>query len=169
VPTSAQCDTCHGTLAWKPAKLDHTALTASCASCHNNNVALGVSPTHMVMQRDCASCHSYPDWTLLRFTHASASYPGEHRAALACISCHTSNTDQIPWPSGANAGSCAGCHAAAFKPDLHPKTVTGLKYTANELANCAGSCHVYSDATLGTITKSPPGPYHRVSDAAFKH
>jgi hypothetical protein len=169
VPTSAQCDTCHGTLAWKPAKLDHMALTASCASCHNNNIALGVSPTHMVMQRDCATCHSYPDWTLLRFTHASASYPGEHRAALACISCHASNTDQIPWPSGANAGSCAGCHAAAFKPDLHPKTVTGLKYTANELANCAGSCHVYSDATLGTITKSPPGPYHRVSDAAFKH
>jgi hypothetical protein len=169
VPTSAQCDTCHGTLAWKPAKLDHASLAARCASCHNNNIALGVSPTHMVMQRDCASCHSYPDWTLLHFRHASASYPGDHRAALACVSCHTANTDQIPWPSPASAATCGGCHAAAFKPDLHPKTVTGVKYTAGELANCSGACHVYSDATLGTISKSLPGPYHRVTDAAFKH
>ena len=45
----------------------------------------------------------------------------------------------------------------------------GLKYTAGELRDCTGACHVYKDATLGTIAKSLPGPYHRVSDAAFKH
>jgi len=169
VPTSAQCDTCHGTLSWKPAKLDHTTLTAPCASCHNNSVALGVSPTHMLMTRDCATCHSYPDWSVLHFVHASASYPGEHRAALVCTSCHTTNTDQIPWRSAAQAGSCAGCHASDFKPDLHPKTLGGVKYTAAELRDCTGACHVYSDATLGTIAKPMPGPYHRVTDAAFKH
>jgi hypothetical protein len=169
VPTTAQCDTCHGTLSWKPAKLDHTTLTASCASCHNNSVALGVSPTHMVMTRDCATCHSYPDWSVLHFVHASAAYPGEHRAALVCTSCHTTNTDQIPWRSAAQAGSCAGCHASDFKPDLHPKTLGGVKYTAAELRDCTGACHVYSDATLGTIAKPMPGPYHRVTDAAFKH
>ncbi|HLQ11950.1 MAG TPA: cytochrome c3 family protein [Steroidobacteraceae bacterium] len=169
VPTTAQCDTCHGTLSWKPAKLDHTTLTASCASCHNNSTALGVPPTHMVMTRDCATCHSYPDWTVLHFVHASAAYPGEHRAALVCTSCHTTNTDQIPWRSAAQAGSCAGCHASDFKPDLHPKSMNGLKYTAGELRDCTGACHVYKDATLGTIAKPMPGPYHRVSDAAFKH
>jgi hypothetical protein len=169
IPTAAQCDTCHGTLGWKPAKLDHGTLTAACASCHNNNIALGVTPTHMVMTRDCATCHSYPDWTVLHFVHASASFPGQHRAAMTCASCHTTNTDQIPWPAVAQAGSCAGCHAAGFKPDLHPKSVDGLKYAAGELRDCTGACHVYSDSTLGTVAKPMPGPYHRVSDAAFKH
>ena len=169
VPTSAQCDTCHGTLGWKPARLDHTKLTASCATCHDNNIALGVTPTHMVMARDCATCHSYPNWTALHFVHASAGYPGDHRAAPACAACHTSNTDQIPWAAPADALSCAGCHAKDFRPDLHPQSLDGLKYTAGELRNCTGACHVYSDATLGTVAKPMPGPYHRVSDAAFKH
>ncbi len=169
VPTSAQCDTCHGTLGWKPARLDHTTLTATCASCHDNRIALGVTPTHMVTARDCATCHSYPDWSVLHFVHTTAAYPGDHRTALACAACHTSNTDQIPWVAPADAGSCGGCHARDFRPDLHPKSLDGLKYTANELRNCTGACHVYKDATLGTIAKPMPGPYHRVMDAAFKH
>jgi hypothetical protein len=123
----------------------------------------------MTSTRDCATCHSYPDWTMLHFVHASAAYPGDHRAPLACAACHTANTDQIPWLSPANAGSCAGCHARDFRPDLHPKTQDGLKYTVNELRNCSGACHVYSNATSGTVAKSMPGPYHRVTDAAFKH
>ncbi len=169
VPTSAQCDTCHGTLGWKPAKLDHRILTAHCVTCHNNTVALGVTAAHMSTQRDCATCHTYPDWTVSHFVHVSASYPGDHKATLTCVSCHASNTDQIPWLSPGDAGSCAGCHAKDFKPELHAKTSGGLKYTAGELHNCAGACHVYSDATLGTVVKSLPGPYHRVSDATFKH
>jgi hypothetical protein len=169
IPTSASCDTCHGTLAWRPVRLDHTTLTASCASCHNGVSATGKPSTHMALQRDCALCHSYPDWTLVRFTHVSSNYPGEHHTALACASCHTSNTDQVPYPSPANAGTCGACHAKDFKPDVHPKTANGLSYTAGELRNCTGACHVYRDATLTTTTKLVPGPYHRVSDAAFKH
>ncbi len=117
---------------------------------------------------DCGTCHSYPDWGVLRFRHVSAAFPGNHRVALSCTSCHSSNTDQIPWRSPANAGSCAGCHAADFKPAAHPKTVKGQSYTVSELANCSGACHVYSDSTQSTITKSLPGPHHRVSDSAFK-
>jgi hypothetical protein len=169
VPTSAQCDTCHGTLGWKPARLDHTTLTATCASCHDNHIALGVTPTHMVTARDCATCHSYPDWSVLHFVHTTAAYPGDHRTALACAACHKSNTDQIPWASPADAGSCGGCHASDFRPDLHPKSLDGLKYTASELRNCTGACHVYSNATLDKIAKPMPGPYHRVMDAAFRH
>jgi hypothetical protein len=169
VPTQAQCDTCHGTLAWTPAKLDHTTLTGSCASCHDNRAAVGVSASHLRTQLDCATCHSYPDWSVLHFVHTSAVYPGDHQVALTCISCHTSNSEQIPWPSPADKGSCGCCHAKDFVPARHPKSLTGLVYTESELRDCTGACHVYTDATLRTVSKSLPGPHHRVSDAAFKH
>jgi hypothetical protein len=168
IPTTQQCDACHGTLAWSPVRVDHTALTASCASCHNNIGAVGVPPKHMTTHVDCASCHAYPDWSVIHFRHASAAYPGTHRAELQCTSCHTSNTDKVPWPSAADAGTCGGCHAKDFKPAAHPKTVKGVDYTAHELANCTGACHVYSDTAQSTIIRSLPGPHHRVTDATFK-
>jgi hypothetical protein len=168
IATTQSCDVCHGTLAWKPAKVDHSTFASGCAACHNNLSAVGLPAGHMSTRIDCGTCHSYPDWAVLRFRHVSAAYPGNHRVALSCTSCHSSNTDQMPWRSPANAGSCAGCHAADFKPAAHPKTVKGQSYTVNELANCSGACHVYSDSTQSTITRSLPGPYHRVSDAAFK-
>jgi len=105
---------------------------------------------------------------VLHYVHTSGSYPGQHRAALTCANCHTGGSELIPWQAGLK-GSCGGCHAAAFKPALHPKTTSGVKYTVNELSDCTGACHVYSDATQGTIVKSVPGNYHKVSDAAFKH
>jgi len=168
IPTTQQCDSCHGTLAWTPAKVDHRTLTASCASCHNNVAAVGVTPNHISTRIDCASCHSYPDWEALHFRHTSAAYPGEHHAQLKCTSCHTSNTDKVPYASPAEAGTCAGCHAKDFKPSAHPKTLKGGTYTAHELANCSGACHVYSNTTQSTIAKSPHAPYHRVTDATFK-
>jgi hypothetical protein len=168
IPTTQACDVCHGTLAWKPAKVDHSTFTTACARCHNNLGAVGIPTGHMSTRIDCGTCHTYPNWTVLHFRHVSAAYPGNHRVALSCTSCHSSNTDQMPWRSPANAGSCAGCHAADFKPAAHPKTVKGQSYTVNELANCSGACHVYSDSTQSTITRSLPGRYHRVSDAAFK-
>ncbi len=168
VPTTQQCDSCHGTLAWQPAKLDHSALKSGCATCHNNTIGVGKPAAHMVMQRDCSTCHTYSDWSAISFVHVSAAYPGNHRTALACIACHTSNADQIPYASPANAGTCGGCHAKDFKPAAHPKTVGGDPYTAHDLNNCAGACHVYTDSTFSKISKSVPGPHHRVSDATFK-
>jgi hypothetical protein len=168
IPTSQQCDACHNSLAWMPVRLDHSTLTTACATCHNNAGAVGKPAGHMVTQRDCATCHTYPDWAVITFKHTAAAYPGSHRTALSCTACHTSNTDQVPYPSPANAGTCAACHAKDFKPDSHPKTVKGMLYTVSELANCSGACHVYSDSTRSTITRSLPGPYHRVTDATFK-
>jgi hypothetical protein len=168
IPTTQQCDVCHGTLAWKPAKVDHTGLVSGCATCHNNTAAVGQSPGHMNTRRDCSTCHAYPDWSAIRFRHTSAAYPGTHRAALACASCHTSDSDQVPYASPANAGTCAACHAKDFKPAAHPKT-KGQNYAVSEVANCSGACHVYSETTPPTILRSLPGPHHRVSDATFKH
>ncbi|MBS0579517.1 MAG: hypothetical protein JSR36_09655 [Proteobacteria bacterium] len=169
VPTTQQCDTCHGTLGWRPAKVDHTALTTSCTSCHNNIAALGIGAGHLTTRLDCRTCHTYPDWDVLHFRHASAAYPGTHRKALSCVSCHTTGSEQVPYAMPAEAGTCAGCHARDFRPAAHPKVVNGEMYAVSELANCTGACHVYSDPTQSKIAKSKPGPYHRVSDAAFKH
>ncbi|HEY4974753.1 MAG TPA: cytochrome c3 family protein, partial [Steroidobacteraceae bacterium] len=169
VPTAQDCGVCHGNLAWKPAKVDHSALAARCASCHNNLSASGMNSMHMVTARDCATCHSYPDWDVVSYRHQSAAYPGNHRAALSCASCHSSHTEQVPFSSPADAGSCGGCHARQFKPEAHPRTTKGALYSATELHDCTGACHVYSDTPAGGIAKSRSGPYHRVTDAAFKH
>ena len=169
IRTAMPCGSCHNTVAWGPVKLDHSTLTAGCASCHNNSSAVGVPSGHMVTKRDCATCHTYPDWSAIRFTHISVAYPGAHRAALGCSACHTTDTDGIPYQSAANAGTCAGCHAKDFKPEAHPKIVKGVDYTASELRNCTGSCHLYNDTKLDTIARRIPGPHHRVTDATFKH
>jgi hypothetical protein len=168
IPTTQACDTCHGTLAWSPVKVDHAHLTSSCASCHNNIGAVGLSPGHLRTQIDCARCHTYPEWSVVNFRHTSAAYPAGRHAKLACTSCHTTGTDQVPYPSAADAGRCAGCHAKDFKPAAHPKTVKGVSYSAHELADCTGACHVYSDTTQSTITRSLPGPHHRATDATLR-
>jgi hypothetical protein len=94
------------------------------------------------------------------------------------VSCHTTNTDQVPYANAAAAGSCGACHAKDFKPAAHPKTVKGALYSATELSNCSGSCHIYDEDTPAressgrehdSMAKRQPGPYHRVTDAAFKH
>ncbi len=168
VPTPQPCDSCHGTLAWAPVKVDHGALAAPCASCHNNLSAVGLSPGHLLTRSGCESCHGYPDWSTVHFRHTSAAFPGTHRSTLACTSCHTSNTDAVSYLSASDAGTCGGCHAKDFKPAAHPKTARGNPYSAHELANCSGACHVYSDPTQSTITRSLPGPHHRVTDATFR-
>ena len=170
VATAQQCDSCHGTLAWLPVVFDHAAISGACASCHNNAGAMGKSVNHMVTQRDCASCHTPVAWSVVvAYRHVSAAYPGPHWAALSCASCHKSGTEQVTYVAPANAGACGGCHARDFKPAAHPRTSKGLFYTASELSNCSGACHIYSDSTQSAVVHSQPGPRHRVSDATFRH
>ncbi len=167
IATTQQCDTCHGTLAWTPALVDHSTFSGSCAHCHNGVTAIGLSPGHLQTRLDCSTCHSYPQWSAVVFRHATARYPGNHASALACTACHKGGSDQMTYAAPAYGGRCAGCHAAAFKPAAHPKTLKGQLYTVSELADCSGACHVYSDASLSTIARSLP-THHRVVDAAFK-
>ena len=169
ISTNKQCDTCHGTLSWASAKVDHSTLTTGCSGCHNNVGAIGKTANHMTTSRDCQTCHTYPDWNALNFRHTSPQYPGQHRTALTCEQCHTTNAERIVYTSAADSGTCGGCHAKDFKPDVHPKTVKGQLYSASELADCAGACHIYTDATRATIARSVRSPYHRVTDASFRH
>jgi hypothetical protein len=123
----------------------------------------------MLTQRDCVSCHSYPDWSRIGYRHVSAAYPGEHRKQLSCVACHKSNSEPIAYRAPASAGTCGGCHSQDFQPNAHPKIAKADHYSAAELGNCSGACHIYADSTRTKITKSLPGPRHRVSDATFKH
>ncbi|MBV9343869.1 MAG: hypothetical protein JOZ03_02655 [Gammaproteobacteria bacterium] len=167
IPTAQPCDTCHGTLAWVPVRFDHSTALGACAVCHNNAGAVGMPPGHLATRRDCGSCHSYPDWGAVHFRHTSAAYPGEHRAALACTACHASGTEQVSYANPAGAGSCGGCHSKDFRPAAHPRT-KAQSYSASELTNCSGACHVYGAGLPPPLLKSQPGPYHRVTDATFK-
>jgi hypothetical protein len=169
IPTTKQCDSCHGPLSWSSAKVDHSAFTAGCSGCHNNAGAIGKRANHMTTARECQTCHSYPDWDAITFRHSSTQYPGQHRAALTCDQCHTTNSEHVVYASAAEAGTCGGCHAKDFKPEAHPKTVKGQLYSSGELADCTGACHIYKDSTQATIAGSVRPSHHRVNDGSFRH
>ncbi|HKT71712.1 MAG TPA: hypothetical protein VJQ47_02385 [Steroidobacteraceae bacterium] len=167
VPTGADCGECHTTFSWSPARFNHSNVTGNCQGCHNGASATGKMVGHMTTMRDCATCHRYPNWTVVSYLHASAEYPGAHRGTPACQACHSTPTEQATRAFAAYRSSCAGCHANAFRPELHQKTAGGLSYTVAELQNCTGSCHVYTDATATTVAKGRPAGHHKVTDGAF--
>jgi hypothetical protein len=166
VRTALACGTCHSTIAWMPAIYLHTGVGGSCQTCHNGAGAGGKSAGHMLTALDCATCHNTSTWFTVAYRHAGLHYPGDHAADLNCVNCHTGNTNQVAWPFPAEAPACAACHERNYQPAPHPK-YGNVKYTARDLQNCTGSCHVYSDATLKTITKFRPGPQHRVNSGQF--
>ena len=167
VQTPLACATCHSTTAWIPVIFRHSGVSASCQSCHNGLGASGKPTGHMVVALDCSVCHRNTlSWSPAAFVHNGSTYPGEHRAALSCTRCHITNTEQVPWPRPANAPACAACHERNYQPAPHTK-YGNVKYTASELKNCSGACHVYSDVTLKSIVKPRSGPQHQVSSGQF--
>ncbi|MBM4336664.1 MAG: cytochrome C [Deltaproteobacteria bacterium] len=124
----ADCESCHGTSAWKPANFDHDRRTefplrgahreVSCESCHTKPVheqKLGTScaschasdDVHRTqLGSDCRRCHGEVGWKqAVRFEHDLARFPllGLH-AVVACEECHSTpayrDTKQ----------ACAACH-----------------------------------------------------------
>lgn len=82
------------------------------------------------------------------FTHASPAYPGDHQQNLACTACHGGNSEPVTWAFAADQPDCAACHAGYYKDGPHKKHENpDVKYTAGELRDCIGACHVYTDAT----------------------
>ena len=63
---------------------------------------------------------------------------------------------------------CAGCHNRNFRPGPHKRSENpDAFYSASELRDCSGACHIYTDATQSQIKTFRPGPEHRVSDRGF--
>jgi hypothetical protein len=170
IPTTQECNACHSTLAWTPAAFSHTGITGNCASSHDGTTATGTTSGHMtfpVNHFDCSHCHTTNGWTPNTFQHlAAGGYPGNHRVTLTCLNCHTTNTDAATWRSPAYKPACAGCHSNRYESEPHTK-YGNVRYTVSELRNCSGACHIYTDSTLTTISRSRPGPQHRITSSSF--
>ncbi len=164
VQTSAECDSCHATIAWIPAIFDHSVITGSCSSCHNGTTATGKAASHFVTSLQCDDCHNTNSWTNILFNHSSGNYPGDHNLGVTCLNCHTGNSQAATWTYGAYKPDCAGCHAGDFKSGPHKKYENpDTKYMVSELRDCSGSCHVYTDSSMSTISKSRTGKHHTSS------
>jgi ribosomal protein L44E len=164
IPTTATCDTCHkSTVSFAGARINHATLAAPCATCHNGTTAAGRGAKHFVTTAPCETCHRPAAWSFVAYRHSSALYPN-HGASIACTSCHASNAQAVAWKFAAYKPDCAGCHAANFKPQMHPKYLkpTPAYYTVAELRDCTGACHIYADKTLSTVQTRQVNP-HRVN------
>ena len=133
-----RCETCHGTLRWKPSVFNHDTDTrytlrgkhraARCADCHTAplykaQVSQLCYDCHRKddkhkesLGRECASCHSERDWKDRgRFDHDKTAFPlvGKHVAA-DCKSCHKSSAFKEV------GRECIACHK---KDDRHAATL----------------------------------------------
>jgi hypothetical protein len=90
-----------------------------------------------------------------------------HNSGVTCASCHKTNSEVIAWKFAGYKPDCAGCHAGTFKAEAHPKVDSPkIPYTAAELKNCTGACHVYATPSLTAVKKSIPSR-HRSTDGGF--
>ena len=141
------CQVCHTTSAWSPARYDHARtafqLTGAhaavpCAQCHINNRFAGtaatcygchqanfqktINPAHVAggFPTDCKSCHTTLAWTPATFNHATSAFPltGAH-AAVPCIQCHVNNRFT------GTPTLCYDCHQANFQKTTNPAHVAG--------------------------------------------
>jgi hypothetical protein len=170
VQTTNVCEDCHSTAAWAPVTtMDHNQVLGSCSSCHNGTTATGQNPGHFNTAQDCGVCHSPIAWLPADYRHTGLAYePQDHRDNFACTECHQNNSDVVNWQYPAFQPDCAGCHAGDYKSGPHKKTENpDTKYTASELRDCSGACHIYTDSSLTTIKESRPGPEHRISGGDF--
>ena len=167
IMTTAECDLCHITSDWRVINFDHSGVTGSCSSCHDGMKATGTPNGHFVSMRECDECHTTNAWLPSTFRHTSPNYPGDHRRNLACTECHRANTETVQWPSPSLQPDCAGCHESNFRQGPHKKYENpDAFYTASDLRDCTGACHVYTDSNMNVIKDARSGE-HRVSDGQF--
>jgi hypothetical protein len=103
LPTNNQCENCHTTMAWLPARFDHQGIASTCSSCHNGILAAGRPTRHVVSSEDCSACHSTLAWTPARFTHLNISG--------SCRSCHNNITAPgKPLQHVSTTLDCGSCH-----------------------------------------------------------
>lgn len=169
IQSGDNCEACHSTYAWVPARFDHFNVTpGTCIDCHNNSIAEGKDPGHIQSSNICDDCHSTTAWEPTFFSHMSAAYPGDHAENLDCSDCHGSNTQTVNWPSPGFQPYCAACHEGEFEPGPHKSSEDPDRfYNVNDLQDCTGACHVYTDALQTTIKEFRPGPEHSVRSGDF--
>ena len=153
VPTTQACDTCHNTVSFSNARVNHSMLAPnSCLTCHNGTFASGKPANHVPTTASCQTCHRTIAWipaagfdhsTVVAGTCATChngsratGKPATHIPTTAsCDTCHktTGWTPATFSHSGVAAGTCATCHngtSATGKPANHlPTTASDRKST----------------------------------------
>ncbi|RMH42462.1 MAG: hypothetical protein D6688_10140 [Alphaproteobacteria bacterium] len=139
-------------------------MTGGCSTCHNGSSATGKPNGHFQTNRQCDECHTTTRWSGVRYSHSSGNFPTGHSSSIGCRDCHIGNSETSAWRNPAYAPDCAGCHAQDFKQGPHKKyeQPQTAYYRVDELRDCTGSCHVYTDASMTQIKKSRTGE-HRAS------
>ncbi len=108
IQSDSNCDNCHTTIAWTPARLDHQSIGAlrTCKSCHNGIQAPGQPARHVQTAAQCGACHSTIAWLPARFDHSVA--------IGACASCHNGvNASGKPINHIVTSADCGACHVSS--------------------------------------------------------
>lgn len=186
ISSDNNCDNCHVTHIWSQVVMDHSNVTGSCALCHNGRSAPAKPVNHLASNNTCNDCHRRRAWTpVYRVDHLAVigSCSSCHNGRMAggksanhpstpnnCEDCHRSNLwSHVTFNHNNVSGTCLSCHSGDYKQQYHKKTQQGavIYYSANELVDCAGSCHIYQDQTFSTISIRKPGPDHRPRRGAW--
>jgi Cytochrome c7 and related cytochrome c len=132
LPTTQQCDTCHTTIAFKPANFTHAVTDTNCSSCHNGTTATGKIASHIPTTAQCSVCH------LNKIAFAPA------------VMSHTGTTGPI------STGNCSTCHGGAYiAVNAQTKPPTHVLTTA-QCDSCHNSTVSWATATFNHATASPP-------------
>jgi hypothetical protein len=136
------CESCHTTIAWKPASFDHNKtrfkLTGAhqqvdcarchiggryagtptdCYSCHQANYNGTTNPNHVSggFPRTCESCHSTNAWKPASFDHNKTRFKltGAHQQ-VDCTRCHVGGR------YAGTATDCYSCHQANYNGTTNP-------------------------------------------------
>jgi hypothetical protein len=170
-----QCEMCHTTTAWQPAKFDHSKTafpltgahvrvqcaqchingnynlsTTACISCHLKDYQGTSNPNHVTggFPQQCETCHSTANWTSATFNHAATGWPltGAH-VNVQCSQCHTAANGNYNLTNTA----CVGCHLKDYQGTTSPNHVTGGFPQQCEV------CHSTANWTSATFNHAATG------------
>ncbi|HEX4954157.1 MAG TPA: hypothetical protein VF017_12265 [Thermoanaerobaculia bacterium] len=177
------CESCHGSVAWKPASFDHAQTAFSlrgahravecaachaqgfagtptdCFSCHQSDFNAATQPRHTGFPNACQDCHGEAAWQPATFDHGTTAFPlrGAHRTA-DCASCHRTGFAGTP-------NDCFSCHQSDFNAATQPRH-TGFP---NACQDCHGEA-AWQPATFDHgLTSFPLRGAHRSVDCASCH
>jgi len=155
IPTTAECDSCHTTVAWIPATggaggtPDHSTIApGTCITCHDGVTASGKGAVHINSSTLCDACHQpFPaNWAPVAATAVDHS-----QVIGTCASCHDNVT--APGTPGTHLATndvCDACHQPAPTPWAQ---VAASDVDHNAVIGTCVSCH-------NGVTASGKSPQH---------
>lgn len=169
LPTTAQCDTCHNTTAFRPATYTHAPTDTNCSTCHNGSTALGKNATHIPTTSQCSTCHgNYTAFAPATMNHAAAAGPAAALGLHNCATCHSGSYLAVNAQSKsathiATTAQCDTCHTststwstANFNHASASPAVTGRCSTCHNNTNAVGKpgTHIPTTAQCDTCHRN---------------